>query len=180
MSDVLQSALHSLAVQHPRLGQMAVFMGDKLWLVLVVAWVVLLLAYRRRLTWEFSARALIALVITGVLALLLSHLIPDPRPYIAEHYIPLSHVSSDNGFPSDHTLLAAFLSALLLWINWRWASVFAFFTVLVAMGRLAIGAHHTLDVVGSLLIVGVAVGLASWIRLPTAWKQKPIFAAPQP
>ena len=42
--------------------------------------------------------------------------------------------------------------------------------VLVLLGRLAIGAHHTLDVVGSLLIAAASLGLG--VVLGDAWAAK--------
>lgn len=169
VTDFLQTSLHSLATHHPHWGDAMVFLADDLLFVLGALWVVLLIVYWKRLSRAFVLKGVAALVLTGVLALLLGHLIPDPRPYLAEHYTPLSRVASDNGFPSDHTLIAAFLSGLLWWVDRRWMVVSLVLTGLIGVGRLAIGAHHTLDVAGSLLIVLIAVGAASGLRLPSRW-----------
>jgi undecaprenyl-diphosphatase len=127
---------------------------------------------------EPAARASLAAALTALLAVVLGHPIPDPRPYLAEGYTPLTHVSADNGFPSDHTLLAALLAGLLGWIDRRWRWALAVGAGLVGLGRLAVGAHHTLDVLGSVLIVMVAVGVAGWVRLP-GWASSPPSGPPK-
>jgi len=48
--------------------------------------------------------------------------------------------------------------------------------VLVMIGRLGVGAHHTLDVLGSVAIVAVAARVARAIPLPARWAA-PLFPA---
>ena len=86
-----------------------------------------------------------------------------------EHVRPLIPVARDNGFPSDHTLLAAFLTATLWWIARRALAVFAVGTLLVMAGRLGIGAHHTIDVLGTVGIVAAAALVVAVLPLPVAW-----------
>src|ERR1035437_6913581 len=61
---------------------------------------------------------LIMLVCTGILSLILakiaSRLYWDPRPFLGGDVKPLFTASHDNGFPSDHTLLSAFLAFVAL------------------------------------------------------------------
>jgi membrane-associated phospholipid phosphatase len=120
-----------------------------------------------------SVAAAARIVALGVLAYLVSkalaHVIVDPRPYIVTHTRPLIPLAHDNGFPSDHVLLAAALTASLWWIDRRWLVTFATGTTLVLLGRLGIGAHHTVDVLGSVAIaagVGLILAVAP---LPPAW-----------
>lgn len=78
----------------------------------------------------------------------------DPRPFVSEHITPLiSHVA-DNGFPSDHTLLAAALASILYCYNRRLGLVVFVIAILVGVSRMLAGIHHLIDVVGSL---GIAV-----------------------
>jgi len=169
MTDTLQSGLHTLALHHSAFASLAIFCAGSLLFVLAAAFVALALWRRGRLTRSFLARALIAGVVSGGLTLLLGRLVNDPRPFLAEHYLPLAHASSDNGFPSDHTLVAALLCGWAWALDRRWAGVFMLGLLLVMMGRLAIGAHHTLDVLGSLLIAGAGLLAAARSRLPAGW-----------
>lgn len=100
-----------------------------------------------------------------LLVFVLGRVIHDPRPYLAEHYAPLAHVASDNGFPSDHTLVVALLAGWAFWIDRRWVPVFPVGVLGVMLGRLAIGAHHTLDVLGSVLIAALCCGLAGLLKV---------------
>lgn len=87
--------------------------------------------------------------------------------------IPVSH---DNGFPSDHTLLAAALTASLWWIDRRLLLAFAGGTLLVMLGRLGVGVHHTLDVLGAVGIAAVAAVVVRAVPLPATW-DRPLLPA---
>jgi len=52
-------------------------------------------------------------------------------------------------------------------------------TLLVMLGRLAVGAHHTEDVVGSVVIVAVVALGAAALRFPPAW-DRPLLTAREP
>jgi len=52
-------------------------------------------------------------------------------------------------------------------------------TLLVMLGRLAVGAHHTEDVVGSVVIVAVVALGAAALRFPPAW-DRPLLSARTP
>jgi len=84
---------------------------------------------------------------------------------------PLIPVVRDNGFPSAHTLRAATLTATLWWIDRRALAAFAVGTLLVMAGRLGIGAHHTIDVLGAVGIVVTAALVVAALSLPMAWNR---------
>lgn len=176
MTDALQQSLHTAAANSSLLKALAVFCANYLIVLMAAIFVVLAWLYRERVTREFVARVALSGAIAFLCVLVLGPTVHDPRPYLAEHYSPLAHVASDNGFPSDHTLVVSLLTGWLLWLlpsaaRGRWLTVFALGVLAVAFGRLAIGAHHTLDVVGSVVIAALSVGLASLLRLPAPWQQ---------
>ncbi|MBF6592462.1 MAG: phosphatase PAP2 family protein [Ktedonobacterales bacterium] len=171
MNDPIQQALQNLAPQSTITRQLAVFFGAYLVFLIGAAWVIVAVARRRQLTLATIARILLMLVLAFAAAKVLTHLVVDPRPYILEHTQPLTPTSRDNGFPSDHVLLAAALTASLAWFARRFISLFAAATLLVMVGRLAVEAHHTIDVVGSVGIVLVATLLVSALPLPVAWQR---------
>ena len=121
-------------------------------------------ALRRR-----DPASLAVVVLTGlgaVLALglnqLAGHLYFRPRPYWA---LPTVHAiggrGGDSSFFSDHTLVAAAAATGCLLIAPRWGLVAAGAALLVALGRVAIGAHYPSDVLVTLLVGAGAGGCAA-------------------
>lgn len=151
---------------------LAVFSANYLLFALVALLGLIGLLNLRRLTWVLVARVVVSLAVAALLTLLLNHVITDVRPFVVEHYVPLAHASNDNGFPSDHSLIAALLVFWAWWIDRRWLPVFIAGLLAVMAGRLAIGAHHTLDVLGSLVFAAIGFAVASVVRFPLLWNER--------
>ena len=171
MQDTIQQGLQTLAAQTIVARDIIIVCAAALVYVMAAAWLVVV---ARRRAW-LTTRTVVRLAALGVLAYvaskILTGVIIDPRPYLAAHARPLIPVARDNGFPSDHTLLAATLTATLWWIDRRALAAFAVGTLLVMIGRLGIGAHHTIDVLGAVGIVAVATLVVAALPLPAAWKR---------
>ena len=174
MRDAFQQSIHHLALQSPLLTSLTVFCATPLLFVLIAAAGVIGLLNLRRVTWVTVARMIVAVVVAGVLTLLIKHLVNDPRPFIVEHYVPLAHASSDNGFPSDHALVAALLVAWTWLIDRRWTVPFVVGLLAVLLGRLGIGAHHTLDVLASVAFASLGLLAALLVRWPRGWHERTI------
>jgi membrane-associated phospholipid phosphatase len=130
-----------------------------------------------------AVRWVIACVIMIVLAYAFAKigngLYSDPRPFATDHVKPLISHARDNGFPSDHALLAAAIVAAVLFLSPVWWLPFAVLAVLVDWARVGAGLHHVLDVVGSSVIVALAAVIAALVtpvimqalapRLPDSW-----------
>jgi len=166
--DVIQQGVQALATQNTVTREVAVLCATVVIVLLAAAWLVVALRHRRTLTLATTSHAALA-VLALLLAKVSTHVISDPRPYLIDHVAPLTPLSRDNGFPSDHTLLAAVLAASLWWIDRRLIVAFAVGAVLVMLGRLGVGAHHTLDVLGSVAITLVAALIVRALPLPTRW-----------
>ena len=178
MNDALQPALYALAASDAPVRAIAIFCAGGLLYAMVALWVLLVASAHARLSLTVVARTAVLLVVSLALAKALNHVILDPRPYLVDHVAPLMTVSHDNGFPSDHVLLAAALTATLWWFARRWIALFAIGTLLVLLGRLGVGAHHLLDVAGSIGIVVVVALVLSALPVPPAWNAPlPAFAA---
>jgi len=169
VNDTLQQALQAFATQNTVTRDLAIFCAIVIIYLLGAAWVAAVVAGRARLTIAMVVRIVVLAALAFVVSTVLTGIVIDPRPYVVAHAQPLTPVGHDNGFPSDHTLLAATLAASVWWINRRWLPLFAIGTLLVGLGRLGIGAHHTLDVAGSIAIAVVAAGIMAWVPLPAAW-----------
>lgn len=168
MPDRIQLVAQALAYSSPIANVVAVGCAQALLLAVVTGWLAALWRNRRTLTRANVLHILLLLGASFIVATILGHFVIDPRPYLTEHIQPLSHVSSDNGFPSDHVLLAATLTASLWWIDRRLVGVFALATLLVMFGRLGIAAHHTLDVGGSTLIALSCAFIVGLVPTPQA------------
>lgn len=171
MHDTIQQGLQALATGNGVARAIIIVCAAAVVYLLVLAWLALAAGERGRLTLAAAGHIIVLGVVAYLVSKVLGHVVNDPRPYIVAHTHPLIPTAHDNGFPSDHTLLAALLTASVWWIDRRLLLVFASGTVLVMLGRLGVGAHHTIDVLGSVAIVVIA-GLASRVvPLPTQWNR---------
>jgi undecaprenyl-diphosphatase len=107
------------------------------------------------------------LVLGGVLALVLamiaSHLFYDTRPFVSHHLVPLIAHAPDNGFPSDHALITAFLGFTMYVYSRRIGIVLLVIALLVGAARVAAHIHNPIDIVGSFVIAALAVVVVQWI-----------------
>jgi undecaprenyl-diphosphatase len=147
------------------------FLAEYFYLV-VAALAILYLLVWQRARWRELA---IAAVFIGVVSYALSKagalLIDSPRPFVVSGKPALIASATDNGFPSDHTLFLAVLAMLITLVNWRVGLVFWVLALVVGLARVYAGVHHLVDVLGSLVIVGIAGALyllARWI-----WARRP-------
>ena len=111
-----------------------------------------------------AAQAILAVVIMVVLIKFAAALYTDPRPFVVDPSIkPLFAHPADNGFPSDHTALAATVSlVVMMYRRWLGAGLLAAGIVLGA-ARVAARAHHAPDIAAGALTAIQAEGPASLI-----------------
>ncbi len=142
-----------------------IFAAKYLYLVIVAVTVVALLidkkAFARR---SILKLALISLPFAFVIAKILSLFIYTSRPFVLENVKPLIDHAANNGFPSDHTLLAMTVSAVILIYNRKLGIVLIALSVVVGAARVLAKVHSPLDVIGSTIIAFSAV-ITSWIIL---------------
>jgi len=109
-------------------------------------------------------------IITGIVSLVIARFIAyfyfDPRPFTVNHVVPLIPHESDNGFPSDHVLLASVITIVIVFFNKKLGLVLAMLTLIIGISRVISGIHNFLDIFGSMIIVGLAVGTAYTLILP--------------
>ena len=99
----------------------------------------------------------------------LSYVYYNTRPFVAGAFTPLIDHAPDNGFPSDHMLLAATLATLVFFINSRLGAALWVVAVLIGVSRVAAGVHHPLDIVASGVVAVVAVFGAHFLLF---WQRK--------
>lgn len=134
-----------------------VFCGQYLYLlVLAVALLVMVRSEpheRRHLLLVGMIAGVLAVVLTKVGGLLVN----DPRPFVVAHTLPLIPHGTDNGFPSDHTVLCMTVASVFV-LRKKWlGGVLMLCALLVGMSRVLAGLHHPLDILGGVGIALVAV-----------------------
>jgi undecaprenyl-diphosphatase len=110
--------------------------------------------------WKLASACALAAAAVGLLLNRLVAAIWDrPRPYETH---PAAHVwgsrSHDPSFPSDHASASFAIAVAVLLFDRLAGSLFLAAAVVIATGRVLVGAHYPLDVVGGAL-VGVAAAL---------------------
>jgi len=98
-----------------------------------------------------------------VLSKILTTIVQSPRPFIADHIQSLIHSATDNGFPSDHVLISASISLMILNFNKRVGIILCSLTFLVGIGRVLAHVHHSIDIIGSWLISIFAIVISKFI-----------------
>ncbi|WP_323123202.1 undecaprenyl-diphosphatase [Burkholderia alba] len=154
------SALNAGANPHPAVAHLAVFAAQ--WLVYAVP-LLLLLTWSmgthatRRQTIEAGLAACAALVLAQVI----SFCWYSPRPFVAGVGTQLVAHAPDGSFPSNHmTFIWSIAAGMLLAGTTRAAGVaLAVIAAMTAWGRIYVGVHWPLDMVGGVL-VGTAGALA--------------------
>jgi len=106
---------------------------------------------------------LIAAVISFVLVKLGAVLYFDPRPFVTHHVTPLFPHGADNGFPSDHTVLTAFMAVTIYSANKRLGLVLFLMALLIGLSRIIGHIHSPIDIIGSVVFALVGGGVAAYL-----------------
>ena len=89
----------------------------------------------------------------------------NARPFVVDGVAPLVAHAAENGFPSNHMLLAAMVAALVCVYNRPLGCVLGAIALCIGTARVLAGVHHTLDIVGSVVIAAaVVIGVYVSIR----------------
>lgn len=121
---------------------------------------------------ELLAYGIIALPVTYGLLKLAALLYYDPRPFVLGHFIPIVPHNADNGFPSDHTILAAAIASMIFPYNKKLAMTLWIFTGLIGASRVYVGIHHSIDIIASMIIAILVAYVIHVYALPIIIKSK--------
>jgi undecaprenyl-diphosphatase len=146
------------------MGDFLIVFGAK---YLIAVPVLVLLAYflfsRGKVLRQLAWLTLLSLPVAYILGRIAGVLYNDPRPFVVDNFTPLITHAADNGFPSDHTLFAATLAMIVLYVNKRVGIALWIVALLIGISRIFAGVHHTTDIIGSVIIALIAVLLSQYI-----------------
>lgn len=101
----------------------------------------------------------VSVILGGILSFLGARLaglfIYNARPFAVSDIKPLIDHAANNGFPSDHTLLAATFAFATFFYNRKIGSVMIILALLIGAGRVLVHVHHPIDIFGSFIIAAV-------------------------
>jgi undecaprenyl-diphosphatase len=137
-----------------------IFIGSKLHIGIVVAGLLFFVLLPRQKKVVFAYRTLVALPTAFLLGRLASFLISSPRPFVVENIQPLIAHIPDNGFPSEHTLLVATISALVYTEHKTLGLILGVLALSVGVARVQANVHHGIDIAGSIAIAVASVCIA--------------------
>lgn len=113
----------------------------------------------RQIKKEMAVFGFLAFLMTFVISRIAAHLYFDPRPFVIGQYSPLIPHTPDNGFPSDHTLLASAIAAVVFPYRRKLGLVLLALAFFIGAARVYAGVHHPVDIIGSIVIASAATAL---------------------
>jgi membrane-associated phospholipid phosphatase len=137
---------------------------DLLYVVAALALVVWLVLPRPDKV-ALAVEMIVGLVAVAVLVKVAGAVRVDPRPFVTNpRLVPYFTHVADNGFPSDHTAVAALTSFLVLRRRPLAGIGLLALTVLLGASRVIAHVHHPQDIVAGLVIglVAAALGVVAW------------------
>ncbi|MDP3991343.1 MAG: phosphatase PAP2 family protein [Candidatus Colwellbacteria bacterium] len=153
MDQQIFSWLYNLADKNQLLDWFLVFLAEYLIFILAIAAVILILKeknWRRRA--YFAALVTISIILSrGIFTELIQFYYHHPRPFVAMDFEPLIYHAATSSFPSGH--MAFFSVVLAVWLINRRAGVWFFVgSILIGLGRVAVGVHWPSDILGGILV----------------------------
>ncbi len=130
----------------------SIFLASKLHVVIIlIALVAIAFAsdFERLRTLVLSAVSLPIIFVSSRIA---SYFFENPRPFFEHDFVPLVTHAADNGFPSDHALLVFAIASIVFTFNRSVGIGLFILASLVGVGRVLVGVHHIIDILGSVII----------------------------
>jgi undecaprenyl-diphosphatase len=134
------------------MNNVIVFGASYLYLVILALAAGVFLLADRPTKWNMVRLAVVAFPVIYLVSILSGSVISSPRPFVVQHIKPLIHSDTDNGFPSDHTLLSMAVAGVIFAYSRRWGIALLLLAALVGAARVLAHVHHPIDVIGSTVI----------------------------
>ena len=105
--------------------------------------------------------SVVFLPLAYIIARVVAFIYFDPRPFVVGHFTPLISHAPDNGFPSDHMLLASAIASIIFIYNKKLGTIAWTIAFIIGVSRVFAGVHHWIDIIGSAVI---AIGVIWLVR----------------
>ncbi len=176
MNLIIFNWIHSFAGRSHTFDSVGYFFADILTYLLVFGGIYFLWKLRGWRQRIFGALeiCLAVLISRGVITEIIRHFYAHPRPFQALGFTPLLTGENPwNSFPSGHmTALFAFVT-ILFFLNKKWGVWYAMLSLAVGIGRIYVGVHWPLDILGG-MVIGILSGIfvhwlvrKHWMELET-------------
>jgi undecaprenyl-diphosphatase len=134
--------------------------------IFVVALIALIITIfsEKEVRWSIIKLAILSFGIAFLIAYIAGLLYYDARPFVVEHIEPLISHQPDNGFPSDHTLIAIVTASVIFVYRHKLGILLGVLGILVGVARILAYLHHPVDIVASVLISVIAT-FGAWLIL---------------
>ncbi|GAC1398352.1 MAG: undecaprenyl-diphosphatase [Sediminibacterium sp.] len=145
------------------MNQVIIFCAKYLFVFSLLIAGIYFIRQKRNIQVKMLVFGLLCAGISYLVALALGQLYFDPRPFVAGHFQPLIEHDTENGFPSDHTLLVSTVAGVVSIFNRRLSIWLWVITVIVGLARVYAGVHHFMDVIASAAIAILVTSLLYYI-----------------
>lgn len=152
-------AINNLAGASGGLDALGVFAAE---FILPIMGILLILAaftirrFKEEHWYEMPVRAVASAAIAFVSRLIIGVIVGRTRPFVGladvEQLIPMPHSYYYNSFPSAHASITFALAFFILRHDRDWGIAFLILAVLTALGRVFVGVHYPLDVLGGAIL----------------------------
>lgn len=98
----------------------------------------------------------------------------EPRPFVTFHFTPIIKEAMDASFPSRHATIASMIAFAFTYFKSKWSLLFLVFAAWIGLGRIYIGVHYPLDILGGFLVSILAISItlnlkrfiySKWLRI---------------
>jgi undecaprenyl-diphosphatase len=131
-----------------------------IWIIVAAALPFLFFSHEWKRLSIFAAISLVLAYVVGKVAGLVWY---DARPFVVNGTTPLVAHAADNGFPSDHMLMAATIASIVFVYNRTLGLLLWVLAIAVGVGRVLAGVHHTVDILASAAIAIVVVAVVEYL-----------------
>lgn len=135
------------------MNSIMIFIAKYFYIISVFGIIIFFLKQPRAIKKSLIICSIIIAPLSYIIAKISGALYYDPRPFVVGNFIPLLAHSADNGFPSDHTLLASAIAMIVWFYNKKISYWFWLIAILIGVARIYVGIHHVVDILGSIIIV---------------------------
>lgn len=144
------------------MNELLIFTAKYLYLIVGIIAFIYWLTVSKQEKIRLIVFGVVAVIVTFVLVKVGAALYYDPRPFVTHNVVPIYPHSPDNGFPSDHTVLTAFIAFTIFSSSKRLGVFLLVLSALIGLSRVVGHIHSPIDIVGSFVFALIGFGVATW------------------